>query len=159
MPQVQHQTLLCWHIPSACRNKPLFFHSRRYSQIGHTVFVAVTQLRDILNEHCHIIASELPVILQHAEDCPNQGHCAKDWFGVWWNGMGWSLLDGHNQLSFGDAFSQFELLQFGEMAEGCKAAIMHLIKDGNGFHIADRYVLEVAETLAESLITEEADST
>jgi hypothetical protein len=94
------------------------------------VFVVVAQLRDILEEHRRIIAAEPPSIVKHAEDCTNAQDCSRDWYTVWWSGMGRMLLDGRNPLSFEEALKRFEHLQFGEMAEGCKAEMLSIVKEG-----------------------------
>jgi hypothetical protein len=125
------------------------------SRITHTVFVALARLREILEEHRRIIATEPPSIISHAEDCVDNLRCSQDWYSIWWNGMGRCLLDGRNPLSFDEAFKRFELLHFGGMGEGCKKAMLGLIKDGCGFGYGDRYTLEVATYLANSLIVEE----
>jgi hypothetical protein len=124
-------------------------------KMGNTVFIAIAQLRDVLEEHRHIVATEPPMIAKHVEDCNNPVRCAQDWYAIWWNGMGRFLLDGRCTLTFEEAFKCFEGLQFGQMAEGCKSAMLQLVKDSDAFLHGRLYVKEVATRLVNTLIMED----
>ncbi|KAI6001131.1 hypothetical protein EDC04DRAFT_2973525 [Pisolithus marmoratus] len=81
--------------------------------IGEKVFVAFVYAKAMLDEHCKIVACEEPVILSHTSDCENPTACQEDWHTVWWNGMGWFLLDGRNPQPFSEAVKRFREMQFG----------------------------------------------
>jgi hypothetical protein len=126
--------------------------------IGPQVLLAVAEVKEALNEHKHIIAAEPPIITFHASDCRDPTRCNEDWYAIWWNGMGRFLLDGRNPLSYDEAVKRFEILDFGEMGDGCKRDMLTVVKDGVGFRHANRCVEVVGTQLAESLFTSTAEN-
>jgi len=106
----------------------------------------------MINEHWRIIATEPPIIDIHALDCVDHVQCEKDWWAVWWNGMGRFLLDGCNTQSWNVAVEQFQLLPFGKMTEGCKEHIMAVVLWGTGFAHAETLVSNLGALLADALV-------
>lgn len=83
------------------------------------VFATYIQVKTCLDKHCHMIAGEPPE-MQHSNDCQDLVACSEDWQAIWWNGMGWLLLDARNPHSYDDALECFKSLWFGRVTEACK---------------------------------------
>lgn len=120
--------------------------------IGPMVFSKLARVSQMVDEHRRIIAAEPPIIDIHALDCVDHVQCEMDWRAVWWNGMGRFLLDGRNPQSWNAAVEQFQLLQFGKMAEGCKEHIMAVVLRGTGFAHAETLVSNLGALLADALV-------
>jgi hypothetical protein len=120
--------------------------------LGPTVFQAMAEVKEVLDEHKRVVAAEPPAVTYHADDCPSHQRCKEDWFAVWWNGMARYLLDGRNPLGYDDAVRRFENLQFGDMGEGCKKHMLDMVKGGSGFRHATQCVEDVCSKLADTMI-------
>ena len=55
-------------------------------------------------------------------------------------------------VSWNAAVEQFQLLQFGKMAEGCKEHIMAVVLRGTGFAHAETLVNNLGALLADALV-------
>ncbi|KAI5982690.1 hypothetical protein EDD15DRAFT_2202620 [Pisolithus albus] len=60
--------------------------------MGSEVFTMLVYVKALLDEHCHIVAAE-PPMMRHAPNCLDKKACAEDWWVVWWNSTGQLLLD------------------------------------------------------------------
>ncbi|EGO25495.1 hypothetical protein SERLADRAFT_437231 [Serpula lacrymans var. lacrymans S7.9] len=98
-------------------SKPPKPDHRHRTQFGHSVFVALANLRKILDEHRRMVACELPEINEHALDCSNQDLCSADWWQAWWNGMGRFLLDGRYPMPYKEAAQRFQRNPFEQLIE------------------------------------------
>jgi hypothetical protein len=123
--------------------------------VGARVLQKVAELKEILEEHRRIVASEPPAITTHADDCGDNTQCDDDWYAVWWNGMARFILDGRNPLTYSEAFERFKVLKFGKMGQGCKDGMLKLVEKGHGFRHADRSVENVGALLAETINVQE----
>jgi hypothetical protein len=114
--------------------------------MGPTVYVALARLKEGIQQHRSILAAEEPEFEsdksnqesdhvyrpRHCEDCKDNVTCEADWRQGWWNGMGRSLLDGRNPLTWTDAVQQFERMEFGQMHPGCLLLMLESIRGGEG---------------------------
>ncbi|KAG2358443.1 hypothetical protein BDR07DRAFT_1247243, partial [Suillus spraguei] len=95
--------------------------------MGHEVFLNIVYVQAALDHHRRIIAAEEPKILMHSSDCQDPTGCSEDWHAIWWNGMGWFLLNGRNPQPYGDALKRFKELLFGRVSEGCKELMFKIL--------------------------------
>jgi hypothetical protein len=105
--------------------------------MGTGVYVALARLKEAIEEHRRILAAEPPEFdpvngPKHSSACINNAACAKDWYAVWWNGMGRFLLDGRSPLNWTESLQQFERLEIGEMNPSCHSTMLELVHDGEG---------------------------
>lgn len=66
------------------------------------------------------------------------------------------MLDGRTPLNYDEALKRFELLHFGEMSDGCRSAMLELVREGEGFRRYYDYTLEFARGIADLLIKSDA---
>jgi hypothetical protein len=59
--------------------------------------------------------------------------------------------NGWNPLSYDEALKWFELLDFGEMGQGCKQDMLLVVEGGDGFWHANHHVEGVGSQLVQSL--------
>jgi hypothetical protein len=96
-------------------------------EMSYPIFVAAVRTMAVLNKNHHMMACEPLPILMHCVECYDPVQCANDWQATWWNGMARFLLDGRNPLTYKESFNRFQLLQFGEVSEGCKESMLTMI--------------------------------
>ncbi|KAG1742890.1 hypothetical protein EDB19DRAFT_1633654 [Suillus lakei] len=128
-------------------------HSHR-ELMGEEVFLNIVYVQAALDHHCWIIAAEEPKILMHSSDCQDPTGCSEDWHVIWWNGMGWFLLDGRNPQPYSDAVKCFKKLKFGRVSEGCKDLMFKILDQGAAFHHAEHFISEACCFLVEKLVFE-----
>ncbi|KAG2366300.1 hypothetical protein BDR07DRAFT_1274782, partial [Suillus spraguei] len=107
-----------------------------------------------LNHHCWIVAVEELKILMHSSDCQDPTGCSEDWHAIWWNGMGWFLLNGRNPQPYGDALKRFKELSFGRVSEGCKKLMFKILDEGALFRHTEHFASEACRFLVEKLVFE-----
>jgi hypothetical protein len=105
--------------------------------MGTSVYVALARLKEAIEEHRRILAAEPPEFdavngPSHNSACISNAACAKDWYALWWNGMGRFLLDGRSPLNWTESLQQFERLEIGEMNPLCHSTMLELVHDGEG---------------------------
>ncbi|KAG6328140.1 hypothetical protein ID866_10949 [Astraeus odoratus] len=120
--------------------------------MGYEVYTGVAIAKTVLDEHCHLLAMEEPPILSHANDCHDLVGCMKDWYGIWWNGMGCFLLDGRNPQLYDEAVKCFKELHFGQVSLGCKAQMFCIIDSKRAFDYADKFVDDICKQLVHQMI-------
>ncbi|KAK7057295.1 hypothetical protein R3P38DRAFT_3168804 [Favolaschia claudopus] len=113
--------------------------------LGMRVYVAFARLKESLAQHRAIIAAEEPLFAKETKDetggknikvgpchhpgCKDHQSCEEDWHCVWWNGIGRSLLDGRNPLSWTESVKKLEAMHFGRMHLGCRQIILEYIEE------------------------------
>ncbi|KAG2366749.1 hypothetical protein BDR07DRAFT_1273959 [Suillus spraguei] len=107
-------------LSSYWQKHPLLKLHTHQELMGHEVFLNIVYVQAALDNHCRIIAAEEPKILMHSSDCQDLMGCSEDWHAIWWNGMGWFLLNGRNPQPYGDALKRFKELLFGRLVRVAK---------------------------------------
>ncbi|KAG2349870.1 hypothetical protein BDR05DRAFT_1021526 [Suillus weaverae] len=134
-------------IPELSMNMFELFLSVAYSR---------TDLKELLDEHNHIVAcKELPII-KHSPYCMDNTACFIDWQQLWWNSMAHFLLDGRNPQKFHEAIEHFQELgsEIGRVNPECWKMLLQTVKKGTAFHLAFDLVEETAQQLSAALIME-----
>jgi hypothetical protein len=121
-------------------------------KMSHPIFVTAVRTMEVLTENRHLMACELPPMVNHCAECQDLIQCASDWRATWWNGMARFLLDGRNPLTYNESFNRFQLLQFGAVSDGCKAAMFAMIKDSSVFHRGQARTQVYAQAIADAFI-------
>ncbi|KAF8957601.1 hypothetical protein BDZ97DRAFT_1669794, partial [Flammula alnicola] len=116
--------------------------------LGDYLMVVVAKVKESILESRQIIACEAPEIKHHYPDCANNVLCESDWYAIWWNGMGRFLLDGRHELSWDEAISRFENMQFGDVGEGCRKAMILQLKQGDAYRQGENLIKITADELA-----------
>ncbi|KAK6961869.1 hypothetical protein R3P38DRAFT_3248977 [Favolaschia claudopus] len=119
-------------------------------QVGAMAFevflrVVHAELKESLAQHRAILAAEEPLFAKETKDetggknikvgpchhpgCKDHQSCEEDWHCVWWNGIGRSLLDGRNPLSWTESVKKLEAMHFGRMHLGCRQIILEYIDE------------------------------
>ncbi|KAF7793296.1 hypothetical protein EIP86_004408 [Pleurotus ostreatoroseus] len=102
-------------------------------KIGWSAYRELTRVKEAIDIHRKIVATQPPIIKTHHSDCRNTELCDTHWRGAWWNGMGRMLMDGYANLTYEEAYERFVLLDFGEMGSSCKKAMLEKVKEGKAF--------------------------
>ncbi|KAG1775033.1 hypothetical protein EV702DRAFT_973803 [Suillus placidus] len=117
--------------------------------MGHKVFLNIFYVQAALDHHRQIVAAEELEILMHLNDCQDPTGCSEDWHAIWWNGMGWFLLDGRNPQPYSDAIKCLKELSLGQVSEGCKELMFKILDEGTMFHHTEHFVSEAFRFLIE----------
>ncbi|KAG1822436.1 uncharacterized protein BJ212DRAFT_1296503 [Suillus subaureus] len=121
--------------------------------VGSIVWNTMFKVKEHLDVHCWTVACEAPPMV-HAGTCMNQKRCEEDWKQLWWNGMGWFLLDGQNPQPYKDTVEQFEKLDIGEINLDCWKAVLFIVKGQSAFEHEQKLITHIANDLARLLIVE-----
>ncbi|KAG1750320.1 uncharacterized protein EDB91DRAFT_1046171 [Suillus paluster] len=125
-------------------------------RLGFEVWNTFVDLKELLNEHCHIVACEELPIIEHSQYCTDNTTCSIDWQQLWWNSMARFLVDGRNPQDFRDTVEHFQELGFeiGRVNPECWKTLLQTVKKGAAFHLAFDLIEETAQQLSAALITE-----
>ncbi|KAG2069312.1 hypothetical protein BDR04DRAFT_710620 [Suillus decipiens] len=122
--------------------------------MGQEVFLNIIYIQAVLNHHHWLVAAEELKFLMHSDDCQDPTGCSEDWHAIWWNGMGWFLLDARNPQPYSDAVKHFKELKFGWVSGGCKELMFKSLDQGATFHHAEHFISEASHILVKKLIFE-----
>jgi hypothetical protein len=120
--------------------------------LGFDNFITLVRLKEAAEEHQHLVACEPPLIEAHHDSCTDNMLCSDDWYAVWWNIMGRSLLDARNPLLWDEAVKRLEKAEFGEMGDECKRTMLDLVSEGTGFAHPDVLIHTKAAALAQNIV-------
>ncbi|KAJ6462902.1 hypothetical protein C8R45DRAFT_1107971 [Mycena sanguinolenta] len=114
--------------------------------IGLRVYVALARLKEAIQQHRCILATEEPQFRKktgdespaHSAACTGYSGCEEDWHCAWWNGMGRFLLDGREPQTWTDSLRRFEDFKFGRMHPDCVKIMFEKVTGAGGYgHIFD----------------------
>ncbi|KAI6003446.1 hypothetical protein F5J12DRAFT_837913 [Pisolithus orientalis] len=132
---------------------PLLLNELDCNLLTRPVWNTLIRVKEKLDIHRRIVACEPPPMI-HSKRCQDRRSCANDWRQVWWNGMGRSLLDGRNPLSYADAMQQFQQVDYGRVCPDCWRHMLDFCKSEKAF-IHERVLIEAtSQDLAGRLIKE-----
>lgn len=132
---------------------PLLLNDLDCNLLTRPVWNTLIRVKEKLDIHRRIVACEPPPMI-HSKRCQDRRSCANDWRQVWWNGMGRSLLDGRNPLSYADAMQQFQQVDYGRVCPDCWRHMLDFCKSEKAF-IHERVLIEAtSQDLAGRLIKE-----
>ncbi|KAI6151498.1 hypothetical protein BKA82DRAFT_1006369 [Pisolithus tinctorius] len=132
---------------------PLLLNDLDCNLLTLPVWNTLAMVKGKLDIHRRIVACEPPPMI-HSKRCQDRRSCANDWRQVWWNGMGRSLLDGRNPLSYADAMQQFHQVDYGRVCPDCWRHMLDFCKSEKAF-IHERILVEAtSQDLAGRLIKE-----